>query len=89
MNDGQPVAHMRVRVAFGRFAMRCPARVTNAYAAEKRFLRETLRQVFQLATDAPASQVAYFQSCYSSSIISAIFEPSQRLKNAPGDWTLT
>jgi hypothetical protein len=57
---------MRVRVAFGRFAMRCPARVTNAYAAEKRFLRETLRQVFQLATDAPASQVAYFQSCYSS-----------------------
>jgi hypothetical protein len=85
MNDGKPVARMRMRVGFARSAVRRPPRVADAdHALQWRF-RQPQFEVLELALGPPARQVATFERRDTGRVVAAIFEPLQSLDDRIGD----
>ena len=57
VHDRDLAVHVRMRVALGRAAMRCPARMPDAGVAVERLLQEAPFEIAQLAFGAAALQV--------------------------------
>src|ERR1700727_2336080 len=72
-------------VAFGRLAMRRPARMADANRPAKRRGGELRLQVPKLALGAPPLQLAVLERRHAGGIVAAIFEPLQRIDNRAGD----
>jgi hypothetical protein len=77
VDDGHAVDEMRMRVAFGRCAMRGPARVGNADAAGQRLFAEALFQIDQLAFGATAMKLPVNDRRHARGIIPPVFKPFQ------------
>ena len=85
MHDRDLVGGMRMRVVFGRLAMRRPAGVADADVAVQRLAVEPVFEVLQFAFGAPARQRAVLERRDAGGIIAAIFEPLQRIDQLAGD----
>ena len=84
MHECDARGRMRMGIAFGRRAMRRPARVADAGAPRQRMLRERLGKLAQFSRRAAALDMAVHQRCDACGIIAAIFQPPQRLQNDRG-----
>ena len=81
MHDGDARGGMGMGIAFGRRAMRRPARVTDAGMAAQRLLLQHRAQPVQIAGGAAARNLAVFQGGDARRVIAAIFQPLQRFQN--------
>ena len=70
---------MRVGVAFAGYAMRRPTRVPDARGAAQRTFGKCGLQIAQLALGAAAGEDAILKCRNAGGVITAIFEPLQRI----------
>ena len=77
VDDGEPVASVRMSVGLGRLAVRRPARVADADRAEERLGRQPRLEIAQLALGAAALDMAALQRRDAGRIVAAVFEPLQ------------
>lgn len=77
VHDGDAIDEMRMGVAFGRRAMRCPAGMGDADHAVERLFGKTLLQVEQLAFGAATGELAVDDGGDAGGIVAAIFKALQ------------
>ncbi len=85
MDDGDAVGRLRMRIRFGRSAMRRPARMADAGGAGKRLALEPRLEIDELAFGAAARQVAVLKRSDAGRIVAAIFKPPQRVDDLRRD----
>ena len=81
LNDGDTVGCMRMRISFGRRAMRGPARVTDADDAIERIVGEKTVEIDQLSFGPPSLDRTAIERGNAGTVIAAILKPLQRLQN--------
>ena len=79
VDDGDALGRVRVRVQFGRRAMRRPARVADAGGAGERLCLEPRFEVDELAAGPAAFEVPVLERGDPGGIVAAVFEPLQRI----------
>ena len=87
MDHSDAIGRMRMRVVLGRLAMRRPAGVADADAAEQRRCLEARFQILQLALGAAAVEMHSFQRRDTGGIIAAIFQPLEGIHQLIRDRT--
>src|SRR5665213_3624159 len=85
MHDRNLVGRVRMRVAFGRPAVRRPAGVADADIAAKRIALEPLRQRGKLALGAASPKMDVVKRGNTGGIVAAIFETLERIDQMSGD----
>src|SRR5665213_2981730 len=85
MHDRNLVGRVRMRVAFGRPAVRRPAGVADADIAAKRIALEPLRQRGKLALGAASRKMAVFKLGNIGEIAAARFETLECVDHMSGD----
>ena len=88
VDDRDLRAHVRVRVAPCRTAVRRPARVADAGAPAQRLASQPRLEVAQLAFGATAAEAAVVDRGDAGGIIAAILEPAQRVDEIVRDGLL-
>ena len=83
MDNNNARRAMRMRIARGGRAMRCPARMANAGATSQRACFQNGGKIAKLALCTPAINLAVNQGCDTRTVITAIFQPPQRFQK-PG-----
>ena len=89
MDDGDFRRHVRMRIAFGRTAVRGPARVPDTGQAGERLGQQARFQIAQFAFGAAARQRAGFDGRDASRIITAVFETPERVDQIGRDRRFT
>ncbi len=85
VDDRHAVRCMRMRIAFRRRAMRCPARMANTDRTVERPVVERLFEIEEFAFRAPSLDFAMRQRCDAGAVVAAIFEPLQCLEDNRGN----
>ena len=85
VDDGHLLGGVRMRVRFGRRAMRRPARMADAGGAGERLRLQLGFEVDELAAGAAARQKPVLERRDAGRIIAAIFEPLQRVDDERRD----
>ncbi len=89
VNDRNAVNRVRMRVLFVWTAMRCPARVANAYETDERLTSKLALEVLEFTDCTPPREVTAFKPGDTGRIVSSIFKPPQRIHNRSGGWPST
>src|SRR5882672_915079 len=89
VNDCNAINRVRMRVVFVCTAMRRPARVTDAYPANERLAGQLALEIPEFPDRAPPRKETAFKSGDTGGIVSAIFEPPQRIQNRSCGWLST
>ncbi len=79
VNHGDVVGRMRMRVGLIRLAVGGPSRMADAGMTGERFGFQSRFEVFQLAFGATAREAVAFQRGDTSGIVTAIFQPLERI----------
>src|SRR5579862_6567049 len=85
VHDGDAVGRVRMRVALGRAAMRCPAGMANADIAGERLKFEAARERAELAFGAAARKRAVIERSDAGRIVAAVFQALERIDQMAGD----
>jgi hypothetical protein len=89
VNDRNTINRVWMGVLFVWTAMSCPARVADAYTANKRLTSEHALEVREFPDRAPPRKETAFKGGNAGGIIPSIFKPPQRIQHRSGGWPST
>src|ERR1700761_6402502 len=79
MNHGNIGGRMRMRIAFGRLAVRGPARMPDAAMACERISAQPHFQILELAFGTTAIEMIALERCDACGVVAAIFQALERI----------